>query len=334
MKPRIRFGIIGCSSIAERSTIPAIKETPNATLQMIGSRSLKKAKKFAKKFSCKKYGTYDEVLESDDIDAVYISLPIGLHEKWVIKSAKAGKHILCEKSSTMSYESAKKMVLECKKNNVRIMEAFMFRFHPQHVQVLKMISKNQLGKLFSFSGKFGIPIPYSSSNFRFKKELGGGALNDLGCYLVCASRMVFQDNPSVVTCNLHYDKKIGVEIKGSIHMIYQNSLVACGVFGYENSFQSTYDVWGSKGLASLDWAFNIKKNISAIINLHTRNKVKKIKLEPVNQFKLMIYDFSKELHGESSSKFNYENDLISQARVMEAVRQSHRKKRLIQLKEI
>ena len=170
MKAKIRFGIIGCSSIAERSTIPAIKQTAEAKLQMIGSRSMVKAKKFAKKFSCEQYGDYDEVLGNSDIDAVYISLPIGLQEKWVIKAAKAGKHIICEKSAALSYESAKKMVHECKKNNVRIMEGFTFRFHPQHEQVLKIIRQKRLGKIFSFSGKYGFLLPHSSNNFRFKKE--------------------------------------------------------------------------------------------------------------------------------------------------------------------
>ncbi len=334
MKTKIRFGIIGCSSIAERSTIPAIKETAEARLQMIGSRSLGKAKKFARKFSCEQYGKYNEVIGNDDVDAVYISLPIGLQEKWVIKAAKAGKHILCEKSAASSYESAKRMISECKKNNVRIMEGFAFRFHPQHEQVLKIIHQNRLGKIFSFSGKYGFLLPYSSNNFRFKKELGGGALNDLGCYLICASRMIFQNNPIVVSCNLHYKKKNGIDVKGSIYMIYPNQLIAYGVFGYENDFQSIYDVWGSKGSINLDWAFNIKKNMFAGINFHTKNKFKKIRLKPANQFRLMIFNFCKEFQNPGYSMFNYEDDLLCQARTMDAARQSDEKKRPIFLKEI
>ena len=107
---KIRFGIIGCSSIADRRTIPAILRAENSELTFVGSRSQKKAEKFAKKFSCKNYGSYEEVLERKDVDAVYISLPIGLQEKGALDSAKAGKHILCEKSTTISYKSAEKIV--------------------------------------------------------------------------------------------------------------------------------------------------------------------------------------------------------------------------------
>ena len=136
MKRKTRFGIIGCSRISDLSTIPAILESQYAELEFIGSRTTAKAKKFAKKFDCKKYGTYEEALKDNQVDAVYISVPVGLHEKWSILAARAGKHILCEKSSTDSYESAKKMVSESKKNNVRIMEGFMFRF-PIHSKSIK-----------------------------------------------------------------------------------------------------------------------------------------------------------------------------------------------------
>lgn len=334
MHSKIRFGIIGCSSIAERSTIPAIKESSRTKLQMIGSRSFEKAKKFSTKFSCNSYGSYDEVLEREDIDAIYISLPIGLQEKWVIKSAKAGKHILCEKSAAVSYDSAKKMIKECKKNNVRLMEAFMFRFHPQHQRVQKIIQQNLLGKVFSYYGKLGFFFTYSPNNYRFKKDLGGGAFNDLGCYLICSSRMIFRHNPTVIFCKLYPNKKNQVDLKGNIHMIYPNNCIANGTFGYENDFQSTYELWGSKGLINLEWAFNIPKNKFAIINYRSKNISKKIRVKPSNQFKLMINNFCNELLGTKPSDFNYENELISQALVMEAARLSNEKKKPIYLNEI
>jgi len=215
MNNKIKFGIIGCSSFAERITIPSIKESKTAKLEIVGSRSIKKAKKVAKNFSCKAYGNYDEVLENDEINSVYISLPIALQKNLIIKSAKAGKHILCEKSAVTSFDSAKKVVEECKKNSVRLMENFGFRYHPQHDYVLKLIQKNVLGEIFSFSGKFGFQLPYSSKNFRFNKKLGGGILNDVGCYLISASRMLFQTEPTSVTCNLIQDRKSKIDINGS-----------------------------------------------------------------------------------------------------------------------
>ena len=136
MKSKIKFGIIGCSSIAKKSAIPSIIMGNNSTLESIGSRTIQKSKKIAKEFSCSNFGTYDEILENDNIDAVYISLPMSLHEKWVIKAARSGKHILCEKSTSLSYDSAKKIIRECKKNDVLIKENFTFKLHPQHKKIL------------------------------------------------------------------------------------------------------------------------------------------------------------------------------------------------------
>jgi len=188
---KIKFGIIGCSSISKKTTIPSILKSKLSDLEIIGSRLEKKSKTFAKAFSCKKYGDYLDVLENPNVDAVYISLPISLQEKWVIKSAKAGKHIICEKSVTTSYNSAKKVLKECQKNSVRLIEGFSFRFHPQHNEVLKIIKQKKIGKPFYFFGRYSFTLPFSSNNFRFNKKLGGGSLNDIGCYLVCSSRMVF-----------------------------------------------------------------------------------------------------------------------------------------------
>ena len=157
MNKKLKFGIIGCSSISERSTIPAIQKSSFAELKMIGSRSETKAKEFAKKFDCVKFGSYENILDDNDIDVVYISTPIGTHEEWAIKAAKAGKHVLCEKSSTVSFKSAKKMVDTCIDNKVRILEGFMFRFHPQHKKVKDLISDHSIGKSFLFNGNFGFP---------------------------------------------------------------------------------------------------------------------------------------------------------------------------------
>ena len=157
---KINFGVIGCSSISKKTTIPSILASTFSDIEIIGSRSQNRSKTFAKNFSCKKYGDYNDVLENPNVDAVYISLPISLQEKWVIKSAKAGKHIICEKSATTSFNSAKKMLKECKKNNVRLMEGFSFRFHPQHNKISKILKQKKIGKPFCFFGQYIFTLPF------------------------------------------------------------------------------------------------------------------------------------------------------------------------------
>jgi len=327
MKKKIKFGIIGCSSIAERNTIPSILEAGNAELQFIGSRSVEKAKKFANQFSCVNYGNYDEVLEQKDVDAVYISLPIALQEEWILKAAKHGKHILCEKTATTSYESAKKIINICKKNQVRVLEGFSFVYHPQHEKVIKIINQGKIGNNLSFNGKFGFNLPFSTKDFRFKNFLGGGALNDIGCYMIRASNMIYQSKPLSVNCSLSFDKKTEVDLKGSILIEYSDNRTAFGLFSYCNMFESTYEIWGSKGTIYLERAFNIRKNMNAKIRIQTENNKKNIKLVQYDQFELMVTNFCKNLLSNTLNNLDFEKELLNQALIMDKARKSDKMKK-------
>ncbi len=334
MKSKIRFGVIGCSSIAERTTIPAILKAKNAILQSIGSRNENKAEEFAKKFLCNSHGTYDDVLNDENVDAVYISLPIGLQKELVIKSAKAGKHIICEKSASVSFTDVKKMVKICADNKVRLLEGFAFRFHPQHKQIIKIIERRTFGKTLIFISKFLIPMKETPQNFRFKKELGGSALNDLGCYIICASRIIFNSNPVSVNCRLFQKTKNSVDSYGNILLQFPNNQCAFGVFGYENGFQSNYEIISNSGTITSEIAYNIKANKKPIINWRTGNKEKRLELSTSNQSRLMIEDFCNVLKYEKSPLFPYEKDLLYQAQIMEASRLSNSKNKIINIKRI
>ena len=332
MKKKIRFGIIGCSRIAESSTIPAILESKFAEIEIIGSRTGAKAKKIAKKFDCKKYGNYDDVLKDSNVDAVYISTPVGLHEKWAIRAAKHGKHILCEKSATSSFSSAKKIISEAKKNRVRIMEGFMFRFHPSIEKVREIIDKKRIGEIFSFQSRYGFPS-ISKRDIRYQNNLGGGILNDAGCYPICATRILFNEEPKSVNCNLIMNQKYKVDEYANLIMSFSNGKVAEMNVGYGLFYQSIYEIWGSKGALSLSRAYNIPTDMPASLKINT-GKILEIKIKPKNHFKLMIDGFSQEILNIKKSKFNFEKDLIKQARVMEAARRSFKEKRIIKISEI
>ena len=330
MKSKIKFGIIGCSSIAKKSTIPAIITGKNSVLEMIGSRSIIKAKKFAKEFTCDEFGDYDDVLNNKNIDAVYISLPMTMHEKWAIKAAKSGKHILCEKSAASSYNSAKKIIRECKNNNVKIIENFVFKFHPQHKKILESIKQNIIGNIHTFSSKYGFSLPFSNKNFRFNKKLGGGALNDVGCYLISASTFVFNDLPTSVFCNLEINKKLNIDTRGSILLTFSKNRTALVSFSYEDYFQSTYDIWGTGGLIRTERAFNVPKDMRTVISLNQNDKIKKILIPPANQFQLAIDDFCTKIKHNSNN--NFEKEFLNQALIMDAVRKSSIKNSVIKIK--
>ena len=336
----LKFGIIGCSKIAEKSVIPAILKSKFAELEIIGSRTAKKSKEFSMKFNCKKNGTYDDVILDDSVNAVYISTPIGTHEELAIKAASAGKHIYCEKSSTDSFNSAKKMIECSKKNDVRIIEGFMFRFHPQHQKVKELINNNKIGKLDSFNASFGFPS-FPEQDIRYNKELGGGFLNDSGCYPICASRMIFDEEPISVFSQSNKESKSGIDIKGTSILTYENNKTANLTYVNGNYYQAKYEVWGSEGIISLDRAYSVPSNFITKINLQysientwegRKNEI--IEISPTDHFVKMIDVFCMEITGKKKSSFNFEDELLNQAKVMEAHRLSNYNHKEIWLSEI
>ena len=330
MKKQLEIGIIGCSSIGMRVVIPAIKESNSCKLGIIGSRSTKKAKNTALKFKSRKFGNYNDVIEDKEIDLIYISLPIGLQEYWAIKAAKAGKHVLCEKSISTSHTSSKKIWKEFKKNNVKIEEAFSYRYHPQHTFVKKILKNNNLGVIHNFSTTFLLPIIPSRNNFRFNKKLGGGILNDVGCYTINGSRYFLEEEPISVTCKLFRNKKFNIDIKGSITMSFNNEKTSFGLIGYDNEFFSDYRIFCKKGVVISNKPYNTKKSETTEIHISSnKNKIKKITKK--NQSKLMIEEFCKEI---KLKKHVLSTEIINQSKVMEAARISNIKNKTVFLSDL
>jgi len=336
----IKFGIIGCSRIAKRSVIPAILKSEFAELEMIGSRTLEKAEKFSNEFNCKKFGTYDDVILDDSIDAVYISTPIGTHKEWANRAASAGKQIYCEKSSAPNFASAQEMVEHARQNKVRIMEGFMFRFHPQHEKVKELIGDKKIGNLTSFNGSFGFPA-FPEGDIRYSEELGGGFLNDSGCYPIYASRMIFDEEPLAVFHHRGMDTKKHVDIKGTSVLIYENEKTATITYGNGNYYQAKYEIWGTDGIISLDRAYSVPPDFTTKVSLQynienswngRRNEIFEIK--PTDHFLEMIDTFCMEISGEKKAPFNFEQELLNQAKAMDAHRLSASSQKVEWLKEI
>ncbi len=332
MIKKLKIGVIGCSQIAENSVIPAIKKSEFSELQHIGSRSNQKGEKFAKKFYCKNFGDYNDVLDDEETDLVYISLPVSLHEKWAIKAMKSGKHVLCEKSSTISFESAKKMIKNAKENNVRLMEGLMFKFHPSHSKIIELVNNKKIGKAFSFYGRYGFP-PISKKNIRYNKKLGGGILNDAACYPISASRLIFQNDPKSVYCSFNMEPKTMIDEQVSLNLEYENNQSAQIVCGYNLLYQNFYSIWGEKGSIKLERAYNIPPKMKPVLTLETNKGGNKQKLQSANHFVLMIDKFCNQIN-KNEKRINFEKDLIIQAKILEAARISAKKNRIIKLSEI
>ncbi len=181
---KIKWGIAGCGRVTESTFIPALTMSRKGKLFALHSRDINRAKHLAEKYGANSFHTdYDEFLKSD-IDVVYVASENYRHYEQVIKAAKAGKHILCEKPLAMNSIEAEEMVRTCNENNVYLALNYPHRFHPLVIKAKELIRDQKLGKLVSISANFNIDFP-PSSNYRFKKNLsGGGALRDIGTHLI------------------------------------------------------------------------------------------------------------------------------------------------------
>jgi len=176
----LRFGILSTATIGREHVIPGIQSAGNANVAAIASRKLSSAKKLAQQCGVPlAFGSYDEMLASDDIDAVYIPLPTSHHVEWSVKAANAGKHVLCEKPISLKATDIKKIITARDKNKVIVSEAFMVTYHPQWIKVRDLLAKGAIGSLRHIDASFTY-FNTNPKNMRNRPELGGGALPDIG----------------------------------------------------------------------------------------------------------------------------------------------------------
>jgi NDP-hexose-3-ketoreductase len=319
----VRVGILGCAEIANRYSIPAFRSLPNVEVVAVASRTPEKAKAYAETHGLEAED-YESLLERDDIDVVYIPLPVGLQEEWALKTAAKVKHIICEKSITDSLESAKRMVEACREAGVALYENFVPEFHPQHSKILSLIAEGKIGERLVWSGFDGYPAR-PADDIRYRKDLGGGAVNYAGCYTVFMARKIMGKEPVAVTCRL-VPNDDGVDIAGSALLEFENG-EAMMSFGFDRLYQNTYSVWGEKGLVRTDRAFALPPthvpNIELVTNDGKQESREIVEVQATNQFEHSFDFFCSAVANSDTETINdmYER-ILKQATVLEAMRVS------------
>lgn len=288
---KLKIGVLSCANIAKRSVVPAILAIPELELVAIASRTEQKAKEFASAFNCEAVVGYQQLLDRKDIDAIYMPLPTGLHEEWVLKALEAGKHILIEKSLAMSYASAQVMVQKAKEKGLLIMENFMFLYHGQHTFVKDLIAQNKIGELRCFRSSFGFP-PLANDNFRYNKALGGGALLDAAAYTVRASQLFLGNDLTVAASNLNYENT-EVDIFGGAYLKSKTGAFSEVAFGFDNFYQCNYELWGSKGKITAHRSFTPGADFKPTITLEVQGEVFNYEVDAENHFVNILNEFNR-----------------------------------------
>ena len=230
MTDKVRWGVLGAANIAVKKVIPAMQRGRWCEVTALASRELEKAQRFASELGIPKaYGSYEELLADSDIEAVYIPLPNHLHLNWSIKAAEAGKHVLCEKPIALSAPQAIELRKVRDRTGLRIEEAFMVRTHPQWVRVRELIEAGRIGEVRSIIGQFSYNNP-DPQNIRNIADYGGGALMDIGCYLIFFSRLIYAEEPTRVMGLIHLDPKTRTDVLTSALLDFPkgHTAFACG----------------------------------------------------------------------------------------------------------
>src|SRR6185503_4547900 len=212
MTSKVRWGVLGVANIAVKKVIPAMQRGDWSEVRAIASRDLKKAQQAAELLGIPKaYGSYEELLQDSELEAVYNPLPNHLHLPWSIKAAEAGKHVLCEKPIGLSVEEARTLIEARDRTGVKIEEAFMVRTHPQWLTALGLIKSGRIGKVRAVVGCFSY-FNRELANIRNILEYGGGGLMDIGCYMIYFSRLIFGEEPRRVLGLLERDAETRTDI--------------------------------------------------------------------------------------------------------------------------
>jgi D-xylose 1-dehydrogenase (NADP+, D-xylono-1,5-lactone-forming) len=268
MKNLLRWGIISTARI-NRRIIPRIKEASRSELLAVGGRDPEQTRKFADRWEiARRYASYDALLDDPDINTVYIPLPNSMHCEWVIRAARAGKNILCEKPLGLSVAEIDQMVVAAHENGVVLLEAMAYRMHPQYLRLKELLDDDFIGKIHLIRGQFCFTLPEGNGNIRWSEELGGGVLRDVGCYPISFARAVAGSLPiEVSACQVK--GLTGVDIISACQLLFPGGVIAELDCSFVLPFGVRAEVVGERGVLHLPnpWQPDIDGKSSGLIHI-------------------------------------------------------------------
>lgn len=319
---KIKWGILGCANIARKSVIPAIIKADNSEFYAAASRNLKKAEDFVKEFNGQKYyDDYDKLLADENIDAVYIPLPNSMHKEWTVKAAEAGKDVLCEKPiSGKNKKEAEIMFQAAEKNNIKLMEGFMYRFQPFVAELKEIIDSGRIGQIKEIKASFAFDISSRTNDIRGNSELDGGALNDIGCYTVNISRYLMDSEPEKVANFFQKKDAAGVDLTGSALLYFEGGRFASLYYSINSYEAKDLEIIGTEGVIKFPGFFAWKKD--NYFMLEKDGKTEKIELETEDQYQLEIEAFADSILNDSEVPLKVNEESFANLKVMDAMRRS------------
>lgn len=319
----VRMGVMGTAGTALKRTIPGMqKESSLCRVRAIASRNWDKAVQAAQEAGIEHaMGSYEELLESPDIDAVYIPLPNHMHVPWAVKALRAGKHVLCEKPLAMSAEQARELADEAARHpGLKVMEAFMYRHHDQWREAKRLVDHGELGEVRAIRSVFSY-YNADPDNIRNRPEMGGGAMMDIGCYSISLSRWLMGTEPDMVRGTMDTDPEFGTDrlFCGTMHFGSRVSAFTCST---QLEAHQRVDIMATRGRMELTLPFNPPQEGETRVLLSRGGAVEEIRFE-CDQYAAMAGAFARSVLDDAPVSVPL-SDAVANLRVHEALLRSAR----------
>ena len=322
MVEKVRWGILGVAKIAREKVIPAMQSSRWCDVTAIASRDFEKARSAAAALRVSRaYGSYEEMLADPDVEAIYNPLPNHLHVSWSIRAAECGKHVLCEKPIALTAADALALLAARDRTGVVIQEAFMVRTHPQWVRAVELVDSGRIGAVRSMTGVFSF-FNDDGTNIRNVSAYGGGAIMDIGCYLVNTSRLVFQKEPERVIAAIDRDPRFGIDRLASIVLDF-GSAHAIGTCSIRMVPYQRVMILGTSGRVEIEIPFNAPRDRPCRLFVDDGSDlsgggIERIEVESCNQYTIQADLFSLAVRGERPPAYPLE-DSVRNMSVIDAI---------------
>ncbi len=318
---KIRMGVLSTALIGTKKVIPAMQRGELTEVVGIASRDEKRAQKAAKSLGiAKSYGSYESLLADPDIDAIYNPLPNHLHVPWSIQALEAGKHVLCEKPIGLSTAEALELAKAGERHShLKLMEAFMYRHHPQWIEAKKLATKGSIGELRTIQSAFSY-FNDDASNIRNQDGIGGGGLMDIGCYCISLSRFIFDAEPSRVVGIVENDPNFKVDrlALGMLDFGKHTSNFTCST---QLAPYQRVNIFGTTGRVEIEIPFNAPPDRPCRMWLQKREKIKEITFPICDQYTIQGDLFARAILDDKPVPTPI-TDAVANMRVIEALIQS------------
>jgi predicted dehydrogenase len=318
---KVRWGVLSTANIGLQKVLPAMQRGEYCAVTAIASRSLEKAQAAAARLGIPKaYGSYEELLADPDVDAIYNPMPNHLHVPWSIKALQAGKHVLCEKPIALSAAEAQELADAARQfHTLKLMEAFMYRHHPQWRRAKQIVDDGGIGELRTIHSFFSY-YNDDPANIRNQADIGGGGLMDIGCYNISLSRFIFGAEPRRICGIIEFDPRLNTDRLASGILDFGRGTATFTCSTQLTPYQRV-NIYGTSGRVEIEIPFNAPPDRPTKLWHQHNGTIDEIMFDVCDQYTLQGDLFSQAILNDTPVPTPIE-DAVANMRVIDAVFQS------------